>query len=256
MSQLFKAIVIDDEPAARRLMLSLLSEYKDVIEVIGEASNGREAVQKIETLQPDIIFLDIQMPDMTGFEVIEKLGKKPNIVFTTAYEQYAMKAFETFSIDYLLKPIREERLAISIEKLKQFGKLNSIIDLKGLQDVIEQLRAPKKSTALPIKTGDRINLIRFENICFLEANDKYVYIHTMDGQRILTDHTLSYLEEKLPEQFYRVQKSFIINKELIKEMHKHFNGRFLFVMNDKNATQITSGRTYNESIKEEFGFKF
>lgn len=205
MSQLYKAIIIDDEPAARRLMMSLLNDYQDLIEIIGEATNGREAVQQIKSLQPDIIFLDIQMPDMTGFEVIEKLDKKPNIIFTTAYEQYAIKAFETFSIDYLLKPIREERLAISIEKLRQFGKLNATIDLQNLKDVIEQLKAPKKSTALPIKTGDRINLIRFESICFLEAKDKYVYIHTMDGQRHLTDFTLSHLEEKLPEQFYRVQ---------------------------------------------------
>ena len=253
MSQLYKAVIIDDEPAARRLMRSLLSEHQDLIEIIGEATNGREAVQQIKSLQPDIIFLDIQMPDMTGFKIIEKLDKKPNIIFTNAYEQYAIKAFETFSIDYLLKPIREERLAISIEKLRQFGKLNATIDLQNLKDVIEQLKAPKKSTALPIKTGDRINLIRFESICFLEAKDKYVYIHTMDGQRHLTDFTLSHLEEKLPEQFYRVQKSFIINKELIKEMHKHFNGRFLFVMNDKNSTQITSGRTYHEAIKTEFG---
>lgn len=90
MSQLYKAIIIDDEPAARRLMMSLLNDYQDLIEIIGEATNGREAVQQIKSLQPDIIFLDIQMPDMTGFEVIEKLDKKPNIIFTTAYEQYAI----------------------------------------------------------------------------------------------------------------------------------------------------------------------
>ncbi|HRF25242.1 MAG TPA: response regulator, partial [Chitinophagaceae bacterium] len=98
---MYKAVIIDDEPAARRLMMSLLNDYQDLIEIIGEATNGREAVQQIKSLQPDIIFLDIQMPDMTGFEVIEKLDKKPNIIFTTAYEQYAIKAFETFSIDYL-----------------------------------------------------------------------------------------------------------------------------------------------------------
>ena len=98
MNQLFKAIVIDDEPAARRLMKSLLAEYKDIIHVIDEAGNGREAIRKIEEFQPDIIFLDIQMPDLTGFEVIEQLTCKPNIIFTTAYEQYAIRAFETFSI--------------------------------------------------------------------------------------------------------------------------------------------------------------
>lgn len=253
MNQLFKAIVIDDEPAARRLMKSLLAEHTDVISIVGEAGSGGEALQKISELKPDIIFLDIQMPDLTGFEVIEQLDQKPNIIFTTAYEQYAMKAFETFSIDYLLKPIKEERLAQSIAKLKQFGKLSSGFDIAALQQMIQQLKAPQKATALPIKTGDRINLIRFEGISYLEAQDKYVFIHTIDGQKHLTDQTLTLLEEKLPSGFFRIQKSFIINKDRIKEMHKHFNGRFLFTMDDKDTTRISSGRTYHDAIKKEFG---
>ena len=133
MNQVFKAILIDDEPAARRLMKSMLQEYTDTITVIDEAGNGREAIKKIEELKPDLIFLDIQMPDLTGFEVIEQLTHKPNIIFTTAYEQYAIKAFDTFSIDYLLKPIKEERLQQSILKLKQFGRLNQSFDTIGLQ---------------------------------------------------------------------------------------------------------------------------
>jgi two-component system LytT family response regulator len=253
MNHPFRAIVIDDEPAARRLMKSLLEEHAATIQVIAEAGNGREAIQKIEELQPDLIFLDIQMPDLTGFEVIEKLSCKPNIIFTTAYEQYALKAFENFSIDYLLKPIKEERLKQSVEKLRQFGKLNSSIDIHGLQDIIRQLQIPQKATALPIKTGDRIVLLRFENISYMEAQDKYVYIFTVDGQKYLTDQTLTALSDKLPAQFYRIQKSFILNKERIKEMHRHFNGRFLFLMDDKAGTRLISGRTYHEEIKTEFG---
>lgn len=253
MNQVFSAIVVDDEPAARRLMKNLLKDHASVVEVIDEAGNGREAIQKIEELKPDIVFLDIQMPDLTGFEVIEKLERKPNIIFTTAYEQYAIKAFETFSIDYLLKPIKEERLSQSIEKLKQFGKMNSTMDLGGLRELIRQLQMPQKATALPIKTGDRITLLRYENISYLQAEDKYVYIYTLDGQKYLTDQTLTVLEEKLPSQFFRIQKSYIINKDRIKEMHKHFNGRYLFIMDDKTSNRLTSGRTYNEDIKSEFG---
>ena len=155
MNQLFKAIVIDDEPAARRLMKSLLNSHQDVVEVIGEAGNGREAITKIQELRPDVIFLDIQMPDLTGFEVIEQLDVKPNIIFTTAYEQYAIKAFETFSIDYLLKPIKEERLEQSIAKLKQFGRLAQPFDLSGLQEIIRQFQAPQKATALQLHGGQR-----------------------------------------------------------------------------------------------------
>src|SRR5689334_18671911 len=114
MKERFRAILIDDEPAARRLMKNLLQEYETVVEIIGEASNGKEAINKIEELKPDLIFLDIQMPDLTGFEVLDRLQRKPTVIFTTAYEQYAIKAFETFSIDYLLKPIKEERLKQTI----------------------------------------------------------------------------------------------------------------------------------------------
>lgn len=253
MSQLFKAIVIDDEPAARRLMKSLLLEYSDVLEVVAEAGNGREAIEKIEALKPDVIFLDIQMPDLTGFEVVDQLKEKPNVIFTTAYEQYAIRAFETFSIDYLLKPIKEERLEQSIAKLKQFGRIRTAVDITGLQEIIRQFQAPQKATALPIKTGDRINLVRFENISYLEASDKYVFIFTSDGQKHLTDQSLTTLSTKLPPQFFRIQKSYIINKDKIREMHRHFNGRYLFVMDDKDATRLTSGRTYHDAIRDEFG---
>ncbi len=253
MNQLFKAIVIDDEPAARRLMKSLLLEHKDVVEVIAEAGNGRDAIALIEELKPDVIFLDIQMPDLTGFEVVDQLKAKPNIIFTTAYEQYAIRAFETFSIDYLLKPIKEERLAQSIDKLKQFGRLAATIDVTALQEIIRQFQTPQKAAALPIKTGDRINLIRFENISYMEASDKYVFIYTIDGQKHLTDQSLTTLITKLPPQFFRIQKSYIINKDRIKEMHRHFNGRYLFILDDKEASRLTSGRTYHDIIRTEFG---
>ena len=253
MNQPFKAIVIDDEPAARRLIKNLLHDHSHVVNIVAEAGNGRDAILKIEELKPDLIFLDIQMPDLTGFEVIEQLSYRPNIIFTTAYEQYAIKAFETFSIDYLLKPIKEERLYQGIEKLQQFGRLNHSIDLPGLQEIIKQFKIPQKATALPIKTGDRITLLRFEKIVYLEAQDKYVYIFNADNQKFLTDQSLTALSEKLPSQFFRIQKSYIINKDKIKEMHRHLNGRYLFIMDDKTATRLTSGRTYQEEIKSEFG---
>ena len=253
MSQVYKTIVIDDEPAARRLMRNLLREHASLIEVIDEAGNGREAIEKIESLKPDLIFLDIQMPDLTGFEVIEQLKHKPNIIFTTAYEQYAIKAFESFSIDYLLKPIKEERLEKSMDKLREFGRLNQQIDIGNLQEMIRQIQTPSKAAALSIRTGDRIVLLKYENISYLEAQDKYVYVHTLDGQKHLTDQSLTALASKLPAQFFRIQKSYIINKDKIREMHRHFNGRFLFLMEDKQGTRLTSGRTYNDEIRGEFG---
>jgi two-component system, LytTR family, response regulator len=249
----YRAILIDDEPAARRLMRHLLMDHEQTVSVVGEAGNGRDAIQKIDEIKPDLIFLDIQMPDLTGFEVLEQITHKPNVIFTTAYEQYAIKAFENFSIDYLLKPIKEERLQHSIDKLKQFGRLNHQIDIQGLQELVRQFQAPQKSTALSIRTGDRIILLRFETITYFEAHDKYVYVFTADGQKYLTDQSLASLLEKLPPRFYRIQKSYIINKDRIKEMHRHFHSRYLFILDDKACTRLTSGRTYHDAIREEFG---
>ena len=113
-------------------------------------------------------------------------------------------------------------------------------------------QAPPKTTALTIKSGDRIILLRFENIAYLEADDKYVSVFTIEGQKFLTDQSLAALSEKLPPQFYRIQKSYIINKDKVKEMHRHFNGRYLFIMEDKSATRLTSGRTYHDEIKAHF----
>lgn len=254
MNRLFRTLIIDDEPAARRLMKSLLADYREQIDIVGEAGTGQEALEKIQALRPDLIFLDIQMPDLTGFEVIERLDIKPNIIFTTAYEQYAIKAFESFSIDYLLKPIKEERLDQAIRKLAEFGKHGGPpIDVNGLQDIIRQLQTPPKATALPVRIGDRIILLRFEQISYLEAEDKYVYIYTTDGAKHLTDQSLTSLTEKLPAHFYRIQKSYIINKDKIREMHRHYNGRYLFILDDKAQTRLTSGRTYQDAIRTEFG---
>jgi two-component system LytT family response regulator len=131
--------------------------------------------------------------------------------------------------------------------------LNHEIDISNLQEMINQFHKPLKATALPVKTGDKIVLLRFENIVFLEAQNKYVYIFTSDGQKHLTDQSLSALVEKLPDHFYRIQKSYIINKERIKEMYRHFNGRYLFIMDDKSGTRLTSGRTYHDMIRKDFG---
>ncbi|HEY0732890.1 MAG TPA: LytTR family DNA-binding domain-containing protein, partial [Chitinophagaceae bacterium] len=120
-------------------------------------------------------------------------------------------------------------------------------------DIIRQFQAPQKATALPIRTGDRIILVRFDQIAYLEAEDKYVFVYTLDGQKYLTDQSLSSLLERLPGEFYRIQKSYIINKERIREMHRHFNSRYLFIMDDKAGTRLTSGRTYQDAIRIEFG---
>jgi two-component system LytT family response regulator len=249
---MIKAIIVDDEPAARRLLHHLCTNVEN-IQVIGEAANGKAAIDLINNLKPDVVFLDIQMPYITGLEVLEKIEYQPNIIFTTAYEHYALKAFESFAVDYLLKPIKEERFASSIEKLKEFGKINKTIDIRELQKMIGELKPKPSLNALPVKTGDRILLIDFDSLAYLEANDKYVNAFSIEGNKYLIDYTLSQLEEKLPDPFLRVQKSFIINKNLVKEVHKHFNSRFVLILNDKKTTRITTGLTYFDKVRTHFG---
>ena len=252
MNQRFKAIIIDDEPAARRLLKSMLSSNAEWVEVLAEAGNGAEAIKMINESRPDLVFLDIQMPDYTGFEVLEKIECQPNVIFTTAYEQYAIKAFESFSIDYLLKPVREERLQSALEKLKQFGKSKPTRDIEELRELAKAFTNPKKPTAFPIKQGDKILLIRFENISYFAADDKYVFLYTVDGKKYLTEHTLSDLETRLPDNFLRVQKSYIINREKVGEIHKHFNGRYIITLLDTPGTRLQTGMTYAPNIKQIF----
>jgi two-component system LytT family response regulator len=249
----YKAIVIDDEPAARRIVKFLCTEYAKSIEIIGEAENGATAVQLIKDLRPDLIFLDIQLPDKTGFQVLQELVYSPNVIFITAYEQFAINAFETFAVDYLLKPVKDDRFVAAINKLTQFGKINQKVEFNELSKLIDQLRPKPVPTAFPITVNDKIILLEYDDIAYLEADDKYVKIFSVDGNKYLTDLTLTALEEKLPDNFLRVKKSFIINKKKIKEMHKHFNGRYVLVIGDKNNSRIITGSTFATKVKSAFG---
>ena len=250
MPQLFRTILIDDEELARLRLKRLLLPFADVIELIGEATNGAEGLQLIEEQVPDLIFLDIEMPLLNGFEMLSKLSRQPKVVFTTAYDQYAIKAFEEESVDYLLKPIEAERLEKTIRKLERFhAALPEILPLEAL---MRQLNVKKELKTLTIKIGDRILLIRLDDIAFIEAEDKYVFLHTINGDKHLTDFTLANLETRLPDTFIRIHRSTIINTEHIHEIRRGFNGAFAFVLNTTEKVRVSSSRNYGESIKVRF----
>ncbi len=250
MAQVYRTILIDDEELARLRLKRLLLPFADVIEVIGEETNGAEGLKLIEALMPDLIFLDIEMPVLNGFEMLSKLSKQPKVVFTTAYDQYAIKAFEEESVDYLLKPIEAERLEKTIQKLERLHA--SPPGALPLEALMRQLHIKKELKTLTIKIGDRILLIRLEDIAYIEAEDKYVFLHTVSGDKHLTDFTLSGLETKLPENFMRIHRGAIINTEHIQEIRRGFNGAFVFVMNTVEKARVSSSRNYAEGIRERF----
>ena len=247
MKSIFKTVLIDDEPLAIKRLNRLLESHNDTIEIVGTAANGEEGLQLVNKLRPDLIFLDIEMPIMTGFDMLGLLNYQPKIIFTTAFDNYAIKAFEENSVDYLLKPIEQDRLDKALEKLNRLGSQN--VDSDQLQKMFATLQPKKNFKSFPVKVGDKILLIKPEEITYLEARDKYVFIVTETNKEYITDFSLTALEEKLPEPFLRVHRAFIINCDKIKEVHKGFSGSFIIGMTDKNQTKINSGRSYHEQVK-------
>ena len=249
MSLFFKTILIEDEKLARQRLRRLLAPYSDFIDVIDEAENGVEGVEKINKYKPDLIFLDIQMPGLTGFEMLKKLDHMPAVVFTTAYEEYAIKAFEQNSIDYLLKPIEQERLEITVQKLKRLKRTDQNIDAARLMELIDSMKPQKEITSIPVKIGDKILLIKLSDIIYLEAKEKNVFINDAEGKEHLIDFTITELSTKLPKQFMQVHRAFIINKEKIKEIKKYGDGKYTVVMNNKTNSQIMTGSSYTQEVR-------
>ena len=258
---MFKTLLIDDEKLAIIRLERLLSKYTDTFEIIGRANNGAEGLSMVETLCPDLIFLDIEMPVMTGFEMLARLTHVPLVVFATAYDEYAIKAFEENSIDYLLKPIEIERLDKTVQKLNglrtsigggQMEKINPSFD-ENILKMIEAMRPKKAISSISVKTGNKILLIDLQEISHFEAEDKYVFLITVEGTKYLTNYTISMLSEKLPsEQFLQINRANIINKHKIKELEKHFNGKFHITMKDKAESKLMSGGTFSDGVKELF----
>ena len=250
MNNTWKTLIIDDEQLARQRLARLLKAYPQ-IEIIGEAVNGQDGLKKIDELKPDLIFLDIQMPVFNGFEMLSRLKHLPKVIFATAYDQYAIKAFEEDSIDYLLKPVEATRLEKTIIKLERTQ--HQPPPYLPLQALIEQLHIKKDIKTLTVKIGDKILLIKLDRITYIKAEEKYVFLHTVDGKKHLIDFTISSLDEMLPEAFVWVHRSTIINSDHIKEIRKGFNGTFVFVMNNHENTCIASSRSNVERLRERFG---
>ena len=207
-----KCVIIDDEPLARMVIKEYLQTYAD-IEVVQECNDGFEGVKAIQQVQPDLIFLDIQMPKINGFEMLELIDNPPQVIFTTAFEEYAIKAFEAHAVDYLLKPFSKERFDKALQKLLS-QKANAITPQK-LEIMEEATKSPMQSNRIVVKDVGKIKIIPVAQIQFLEAADDYVKIHTTEGI-FLKKKTMQYFEDSLQQQQYiRIHRSYIVNASLI-----------------------------------------
>ena len=257
MAGKIKTLIVDDEPLARR-NLRVLLERDPQIEIVEECRNGREAVKAINTLSPDLIFLDIQMPEMDGFDVLARVGPEhiQAIIFVTAFDQYALKAFDVHALDYLLKPFDDERFARALERAKSQMAAREINQLsERLLALLEERetertgakREERYLTRLMIKASSRMMLLKVDEIDFIEADGNYAKLHAGRKTHLLREK-MNDLEGRLdPAKFVRIHRSIIVNLERIKEMHPHFNGDYVVVLED--GRQLRLSRTRREQLE-------
>jgi len=240
-----QAIIVEDEEPSRKRLRRLLKKWEKEIEIIGEAENGFEAVDSISSLQPDILFLDIQLPGLSGLKVLESLSYQPAVIFTTAYDKYALDAFKAIAIDYLLKPIDAEALEGAITKLKKINYRQDTMTQK-LEYLLNTI-TDKTETRIPCKVGDKIILLNPGDIMYFQADNKYTAIRTCE-QEYLIDTPLLEIEKKLnPKNFLRIHRS--VNADWIAELHKWFDGRLKVRLRDQNKTELTASRSYASKLK-------
>jgi len=239
-----RTLVVDDEPVARARILSLLRDESDV-EVIGECQSGSEAITAIEHASPDLVFLDIQMPQMDGLALARALGETmPAVVFVTAYDEYALGAFEVHALDYVLKPFSAERFKSALTHARQYVTRR------------RDAGAPRASAAerrerLVIKSSGRIYFVRVPEIDWCEAAGNYVRLH-VGAQTHLVRGTMNHLEAQLdPAQFVRVHRSTIVNVDRIQELRSSFNGEYMILLHDK--TRLTLSRGYRDGLQSKLG---
>lgn len=241
-----KCIVVDDEGLARDLLVEYLSEY-DIIDVVAQCSGGRDAIKKIDGLEADLVFLDVQMPGIDGFDVLENIESDPFIIFCTAYDKYAIKAFDNNAIDYLLKPIDKNRFDLAIKRaMHRIEKEDS-----NFMHIIEDLNdrsSSNYSKNLFVQKSEKLVNLPVHNIVHLEASKDYTIISTNKDQ-FVSSTGISKLEEKLdPDLFIRIHRSTIINIEKLVEIEKFGNSGLAAKMD--NGKVFTISRSYTKAIRE------
>jgi two-component system LytT family response regulator len=258
-----RALIVDDEPFARERVRRLLTADGD-IELVGECADGVAAVQMIEERAPDLLFLDVQMPGKTGFDVLEEIDAEqtPVVVFLTAYDQYAVRAFDACALDYLLKPFDEERFERALSRAKT--QLRRDATLEDSEDDTASPLAPRDAngahkTAAPlerfvVKAAGRIFFLKADEVDWIEAYGNYVRLHVGKSAYLLREPIGSMEARVDPARFLRIHRSALVNVERIREMHPMFHGQYTVVLND--GTQLTLSRRYRSKLQQTLGRTF
>jgi two-component system, LytTR family, response regulator len=248
-----RALVVDDEPLARERLTSLLASEND-IEVVGQCANGAEALGAIQEKTPDLVFLDVQMPELDGFGVLAALEgeRRPAVIFVTAHDRFALKAFEVHAIDYLLKPFDRERFQKALDRAREQVKRQQggQID-ERLSALLTGLAQERQLDRIPVKSSGRVVLVKVSEIDWIEAADNYVNLHT-GKEAHLHRETMTALEAKLPaSKFLRISRSTMVNVDRIKELQPMFHGDYTIIL--QNGTKLTLSRGYREALNQLLG---
>jgi two-component system, LytTR family, response regulator len=248
-----RVVIVDDEPIAREGVRTQLLREPGV-EIVAECGDGLEAVETIREIEPDLVFLDVQMPGMNGFEVVKTLGvdAMPAVVFVTAYDKYALQAFEVNAIDYLLKPFDAERFQKAFQRARvQIQRRTAETINEKLEALLETMRPRERYLErLVVKSGGRIFFLAVNEIDWIESADNYVSLHSGRDAHLIRE-TLTSLESKLnPDEFLRIRHSAIVNVKRIKELHPLFKGEYEIVL--LNGVKLTSSRRYRDRLRSEF----
>ena len=243
-----KVIIIDDEPLARSIVKEFLQKHPE-LQLVAECGDGFEGVKAIQQHQPDLIFLDIQMPKINGFEMLEMLEHTPAVIFTTAFDEYAIKAFEAHAIDYLLKPFNQERFDKALAKWQDQKPVNNE---RSTQDLLETAsQSPAQSQRIVIKDGSKIKIIPVHDVQYLEAADDYVKIHTRDGY-FLKNKTMNHLEQVLDgQQFVRSHRSYIVNVQQITRIDPYEKDSHVAIL--RSGAKVPVSRSGYGKLKEVLG---
>lgn len=241
-----KVLIIDDEPLARRIVKEYLGNFPEY-EVVGECGDGFEGLKRIQEQAPDVVFLDIQMPKINGFELLELITEPPHIIFTTAFDEYALKAFESNAVDYLLKPFSKERFAAAVAKIPEGGAQR-----KQLEQLLESPdRLVPGTNRIVIKDGSEIRILPANEIIFLEAYDDYVKIHHQDKVH-LKKQTMNHFENVLnSEQFVRIHRSFIINLNKLTRIESYEKNSYRAIL--VTGDRVPISRNYYQKLKNLLG---
>ena len=246
-----RTVIIEDETPAREILKHYLKDFEN-IEIIGECPDGFTGLKTISDLKPDLIFLDIQMPKLTGFEMLEVLEERPEIIFTTAYDQYAIKAFELNAVDYLLKPFPKERLREAVKKV-----IEKSGTIKAQSKPADQLLAKRPETAsalnrVVVRKGNAINLIPIDQIKYIEAQDDYVMIYHSAG-KALKQQTMKFYEDNLPaKDFVRIHRSYIVKVSEINRIEPYGKDNHIAIL--KSGEKLPVSRSGYKHLKEELNF--